>query len=452
MGLACVAVPTLPALAQDAEAEPDAVDLKGIVDGTGILPPARVRFELHLGQRALDGGLYRRAVESFDKVTRSAPGHPGGWFLLSRALHLDGKIAEAREAALRAVAILDSMPADKQALFGIGRFHYQHGLTLVGTVDFEGAETAFRRALEVEPDFVEPRFQLAALELKLGRNQEAAASYAEALRQADSTADGWLGYSKALLRLDDFDGAQDALKRAVELAPDDPEIHYSLASLHRSRGDFDAQEEALANFERLTDEREEIKEDRTRVEESHGRAAVLMSEEKWDEAAALLNELSADAFVTERGFRQPRVLADLARCHSALGDGQAARRLYAESLELRPAAFTTNFDLGTLLVSDGEVHAGLSYLVRAAEADPFNPSVHVNLGLAHGLLGRLNDARAELRKAITLAPEDRSIQQRLVDLEWAMGNQREARRMVSRLGGGIRLPQPKQPTPAGQSR
>ena len=58
--------------------------------------------------------------------------------------------------------------------------------------------------------------------------------------------------------------------------------------------------------------------------------------------------------------------------------------------------------------------------------------------LAWALLGRLNDAQAELEKATLLQPDDLEIRQLLVDLHWAVGHRDRARALAE--VGGVQVP------------
>ena len=112
------------------------------------------------------------------------------------------------------------------------------------------AEAGYRDALALEPDFAPAAINLADLLREQGREDEAQAVLREALTHAPRTGalHGALGL--ALVRVGQLEAAQQHLRRAWELAPEDPYTAYvyavALHSLGSAPGALRVLDEALA--------------------------------------------------------------------------------------------------------------------------------------------------------------------------------------------------------------
>lgn len=415
--------------------EADEQGLGGVVGAGDSMPAARARFEVHLGWRALQQGLSSQAAASFERVTKDSPWHPGAWYLLSRARYAEDKVTEALAAAERAVAAYGALTPARQRSFDSAQFHYQLGACRIAAGRPAEAAKALQEAARLRPDASPILGLLGETLLELGRDEEALAVLRKTVEAQPDLAVGRLAYGRALTRLDRHAEAREAIEKSIELVPDAADAWYSLASVHRAVGDFEAQEKALARFEELRDAAEAARIARAEIDSELRSAAALMLDDDCSGARPVLEGVLAREHVVQTGFRRGRVLNDLARCEALTGNAEAAGDLYRQALELNPRSFTANFELGTLLASAGRVERAMPYLLDAAAINPFDYSVHVNLAFANGILGRLNDAVGEVRRAATLQPEDERVRQLLVDFEWAVGNEAQARAIVTRLGG-----------------
>ena len=402
------------------------------------LPAARLRLEVHVGQRLLAQGASERAAERFAAVVAAAPDHPGAHYLLSRALLESGKILEGRDEAARAVESLGALPDERRRVFNASLFWWNLGRAEAAAAQLGAAETALARAAGLAPDHPGIRLALGQVLVRRGKDEEAVQELRRALRVGGPNATALSALGSALLRREDLEGARAALDEAIRLAPDDPEARYVLSALFRAQGDAARQEQELATFERLRASVETARVARSEVDALLRDAVSLMAEGKEAEAAPIFERALALPVVKETDYHHARLLTDLAHCRAAAGDVADAEALYREALALQPGAFTASFELGSLLARSGRLAEGVPPLVDAVVASPFDHAAHLNLGLAWGLLGRLNDSLAEIEKATILQPEDLRIRQLLVNLHWAIGHEERARRLAE--VGGVKLP------------
>ena len=107
---------------------------------------------------------------------------------------------------------------------GLRRAHHFLGLTALRRLDLDGAEAAFRRALEAGEDFPEAWFHLGKIALRRGDPAAAADHFETAIRHAPDYAEAYYQLGFARRRLGDPEGAASALERFEELGRNrDPE-------------------------------------------------------------------------------------------------------------------------------------------------------------------------------------------------------------------------------------
>ena len=135
---------------------------------------------------------------------------------------LDARQAARFDAALAELFEAESTSADLPgANLNLGVLHSRTG-------DRAAAESAYRRALDFDPDFAPARFNLANLLNRQGRNGEAEAVLCAGLERAPDN--GELHYSLGLLLAEEqrFEEAAASLERAAALMPGRPRVRRNL--------------------------------------------------------------------------------------------------------------------------------------------------------------------------------------------------------------------------------
>ena len=412
--------------------------LDAAVAAPATLPPSRLRMEVHLGRRLLAQGLPDRAAERFQAVVAAAPDHPGARYLLSRALLGSGSISEGRDAAAEAVALLEKLPEGEQQAYSPATFYANLGLAEAAAAQLEPAQAALAKAVSLSPEDPILRLEYGSLLLRRGKDAEAADQLRRALALGAPGAAGRRALGNALLRLDDLPGAQRAFEDAIRLAPEDADARYGLASVFRAQGDAPRQEAELATFEKLR-----AAEDARQAQESElnalmSDAVTRMADGKCSEAEPIFHRALEMPLVITTGRHLAAIYSDLAKCRADDGALDEAEDFYRSARLADPGLFAASFDLGTLLARTGRPEEAVPHLIDAVASSPFDHAAHMNLGLTWALLGRVNDAQAEIEKATMLQPEDLEIRQLLVNLHWAVGHQDRARRLAE--VGGVKVP------------
>jgi TolB-like protein/DNA-binding winged helix-turn-helix (wHTH) protein/Tfp pilus assembly protein PilF len=182
----------------------------------------------------VSAGNERKAIGYFAEAVRLDPSFAPAWAWEGSAYQMLGNIgdippAEVLEKAwplVQRAVELDPDSADAQSCFGWTSLLYRW--------DFTGAERAFERALEINPDFANARHGLATHRVIMGRFEEALREM-ERAHASDPLAlvtDADVGYTlylagrnaEALLRL----------RKTLELDPDYAPAHYYLSLVYRN--------------------------------------------------------------------------------------------------------------------------------------------------------------------------------------------------------------------------
>ena len=145
---------------------------------------------------------------------------------LGKALQIAGSAESALEAYERALAI-DSRHGDV----------YNNMATLLhqqGRID--DAIGWYRKALTRYPEYEEIHQNLADAYSQKGCLDSAAVLYEAAIGIDDRNGAIWANYGQTLYRSGDLDGAEKALRRSLELLPQQGEPYNNLGNIHADRG------------------------------------------------------------------------------------------------------------------------------------------------------------------------------------------------------------------------
>ncbi len=145
------------------------------------------------------------------------------------------------------------------------------------------AEQYYRKAMEIDPDFLPARVNLANLFNRQQRNEEAEQVLKEAIERA--AGEGELHYSLGLLLAEEnrLADAAGALGKAAQLLPQRPRVQYNYALALQHLGRIEQAEKALRKAYRL---------DRTNPEVLQALVILYSQQKRWDEAYPYAKQLA----------------------------------------------------------------------------------------------------------------------------------------------------------------
>jgi protein O-GlcNAc transferase len=164
---------------------------KNLSDGKGALSAFRRSVELvpqnpvaqaRLGAYLLDSGAVHEAVEHLDEAVRLDPKNQSALNALQRALRQDGQAERAEAAKKQLAELIRQRDEADQKLVAATEIN-NRGAELEKAGDVRGALEKYRAALDLLPDHVGMRLNLAVALLKLGNWEEGVSQMREALRR-----------------------------------------------------------------------------------------------------------------------------------------------------------------------------------------------------------------------------------------------------------------------------
>ncbi len=186
--------------------------------GISVLAPKSARMHQVMAQELARQGNIDGAIAHYREAVKMDPRLPGLRFELAEALNLSSSPADQDQVEKEYRAALSDNPFDEKAECRLGEIALR-------AADLQGALARYSRALELQPNDAEAN----------------------------------LGMGKTLSQLNRLAEAEPYLKRSAQLEPFTAVTHYRLSLVYRASGrSADAQKE-LAEFQRLKDMKERLK-------------------------------------------------------------------------------------------------------------------------------------------------------------------------------------------------
>ncbi len=309
-----------------------------------------------------DPSAGRQALSFFEQTVALDAAFAEAWAALSaiasklyyNQVHDPALVGRAREAAERALALAPGRPEPYLAL---GLYH-----TLVAGDPRRGFEF-LRTGLGVAPGDVRLLAEIGSTERNLGRWDEALGHLRQVLRLDPKSRGAMFTMGMTLAWMRRFPEARQLVERALAMNPSDLNTIVELAQIHIGEGDLQGARSVLRAVPKEVSPVELV----VYVTRYYG--AFILDDEQRD----LLLRLPPSAFGDDRGQRA----ACLADACALKGDEEGKRRYAEEARE--------------------------SYAAKVA-ANPNEPVLHVQLGVALAALGRGAEAIQEGERGLSLKP------------------------------------------------
>jgi serine/threonine protein kinase/tetratricopeptide (TPR) repeat protein len=304
------------------------------------LPPSAVVL---LGRALVAAGATPRAVRVLAAAQQR---HPGDfWLNYELGVLLLWRInpLQPRESAGYFRAALAVRPDDPVALLSLG-----DALRDGDRTRLDEAMAAYRKAIDLKPDFANAYNALGAAYVKKNASDEAIPYYLKSLELRPGTANVFRNLGEAYCNTRQWDEAVAALSESARLRPRDPKVHFLLGEAFERTGDYD---EAARHYS------ENIKLDR--------RSAAA----HWGLGKALFYS----------------------------GDPEGAILEHRRALEIAPRFAAAHCGLGGALQETGRLPEALQAFEAALKIDPKFATAHCGKGQVLRDLGRLAEALSALK-------------------------------------------------------
>lgn len=370
------------------------------------------------------------------------------WLSYAKALRGAGRLTEANEALNRAEAVLPSyaepsaVRADwlnqdgnldearrqlKESLRRApGRSHIWRVLGLIEDArgDKLEAQRAFQIALRLGDAKADVQQRLAQLLADSGKADEISRITAQGHQGKNESAMTQIAIGLAELRRNRLGPAEDALRKAIVLAPDLTDAWNGLGSaLHRSGRAVEA-EKAYDQALKLSPDVAETLINRAILRREFGRKDAALEDIRraitidatYVPAWSLYGTLQMEA----RNFREAAIafakidslgkataehLVSFGEAQAEMGDVESGLKTLARAETLDPDLVRMCLSTAKVLAHKGDVEKAMVYWERALKVEPTNPIVWSSKGYGLMKLGRLPEAVEVLETTVKLAPD-----------------------------------------------
>ena len=270
-------------------------------------------------------------------------------------------------------------------------YYLGHTLDRLGHVDSSLA--AFDRATQLSPDNGPLRLALVDGLFEADRLDQARRHLLRAAELLPAAAAPRIGLARLSARERDFAAAVQLFEEALRLEPAATQIHYPLGLAYRALGDLDR---ARFHLDRR----------------GSGRARID-------------DPLHAAILRRATGARALNLRGDYARLEGRL---EAARDLYAQTVEVEPDNVEYRVDLGATWLELDELDSAAIHLKAAVQLDSTHAVGHYNVALLLVRQGRQDQARSHFLNALRFRPDYRDAHLNLGALDLRSGRHRDAAR------------------------
>ncbi|WP_291992492.1 serine protease [Candidatus Accumulibacter sp. ACC003] len=343
-----------------------------------LLPSAAVprRIEAHW---LLQANRLQEAREVALLAVRLDAGNAGGWSTLGAIDDALGHHADAAHAYRVALRLGEPDPELQQK---IARSLAHEGQTEAARSGALSQGAALSQA--------ETWHTIGSGELTRGRLGAAQDAFRKALELAPEYAPAWSDLGTTLTRLDRLADAEKAYDKALQFDPKNAKARANRANVRRSLGQLPA---ALEDARQAT---------RDAPQEAHAwRVYGLISSEQrnYPETVVAFSKLD------ELGSATPDDLASLGEGLAAVGKLPEALAALHRAEKENPNLPRLQIVIAKVLGNSGDIAGALGYLDRAVAAEPGNAIAWSSKGYALMRLGRLPEGAEALETAVRLAPD-----------------------------------------------
>ncbi len=338
--------------------------------------------ENNLGVSLLKADKVSEAESHFTNAVRIKGNYPEALVNVGLCRERAGSTNEALAFYERAVRVQPTAPA---------YYNLANVLSKEGALD--KAETNYRAALQLKPEFIEALYNFGALLAGEGRADEAATKYSAALKLKPDSADMHLSFGALLAGQQKWNEAIAEFKAALQSDPSNGDAEFNLAAAYQAKGD-------LAEAAKYYAEASRTRPNDVQARENLG--ILLLDIGKPNEAVACFEEvlrLKPDA----------KTHYELALAFDGSGQPEKAVSEYREAVRLGPASALYMNDLAwALATSANEKLRDTNEAVRLAEdacrlSGGREPRFFGTLDAAYASAGRFEEAITTAQKTRELA-------------------------------------------------
>lgn len=338
----------------------------------------------------------RNQIEKAHSQAAAHAGDPQAVGAFAMTLHAYQQYPAAERTYLRA-HLLDTRNFDW--LYLLGAVQMQLGR-------FDEAAKSFQAALQIRPDLA-ASLRLAQSLIAIPNWDEAGSVYKHLLEQHSDSAQVFYGLGRVQSAVGDHAAAAQSYAKACDLFPSYGAAHFALARELRRLGKAAEADQQLAAYEKVSTTEPPLDDPLfKRIRELNGGSQMHIQASMELEKAGKLDEAiheQEQALAVDPDNVQVHV--NLLSLYGRKGDPAKAKQQFDAAIKLNPGRSDAWYNYGVLLFRERSFTEAEQAFRRAVEIDPSYTEAHTNLGAIYEQQGRLDDAAQEFRTAITDRPD-----------------------------------------------
>jgi tetratricopeptide (TPR) repeat protein len=345
------------------------------------LSPRAAAAQMQLARIRMAQGDTGAAVSAAEAASRERPGDPEAAVLLAQTLRAQGNVERARRELQKRIAE-DPRSAPLRIEMGWLALHRQ---------DPAAARQAFGEALRIDPQSLEARHGLVAVDVSEKKMDAARARVAEWQKASLGDIRLQVLAGRVEIAAGNFAAAEPILAKVIAADASQLDAYELLGRAYVGQGKVD---QAVKQYEALAE--------RSPGAATGARTMVgMLHETRNDRPAAMAAYEKVLALDPKAGVAANN-LAWLYVADGKLDDALRLARVAQDSLRRRPEPEDT---LGWVYLQKGLATQAIAAFERALSRAPQNPVYHYHQGLAYLKSGNADRARAALAKALDLNAE-----------------------------------------------
>jgi len=365
------------------------------------------------GVRVQEGNL-DEAIKNLEKIISINPDHFKSHLSLARLFLLKKDMGRAEKAYRKAMA-LD--PQSRVPYLELSRIYASRG-------EWDRAEAELKTMMEISGRDSRNFYMLARFYESRGNQDQAERTFLEAV---ESSPQGeilsLMNLAAYYARVKNYDKALEAMIRALDVKPDDPDVLVNMAKLHF---DFKKIKEAESTVDIV------LKKDEVHVGANYLKGRIFLAGRQFGPALERFDVVLAERPRSDRahyfkalcliGEKEPKLAQTsllkavelnprhldarllLSEFYLRERSPQLAHQQIEEALGLSPRNIRALMLQGNLNLLEKDIKGALVVFNRIVEIDPAYTPVYVKLGLIHGLMKKPDEAIEYYKKAMALNP------------------------------------------------
>ncbi len=335
----------------------------------------------------LAAALAQPSISDLRTKVQAEPTNVGAWVELGNTYYGEDQYDDAKASFLEAIA-LDYRSGD--AHYGLGLAEFARG-------DFQAALFEFGEVTRLFPERFDGHFNHGVTLARLRRPADAAASFQEAIAQAEPEASNedrilaHVGLAAQLEATGDYAGAADAYGSALDLDPSNADfiVRQGSALQHADRG--------LEALPALT----ELEAKSTDYRVSALISDIYVSAGQIDYALFSLERALAKAKKAEDGKAEGNTLVKLGTLQRSLGRDADAALSFEQAAQADPTSWEALYNLGVSYLESGQTRNAIKPLEGAVALNADSGDAYLALASANDQLAQADKALANAQQALT---------------------------------------------------